>query len=102
MRYKLIMMAMAVLLLAPSFCYAGIPEDKQKHIGVAAGLDAGMTAAGVKKETRWSIMAGLIIGKEIYDHNKSHSTHDRGGDILAGVGGVVAAEGVIWLWRKDF
>lgn len=99
---KIIAGCLAVLLLVPSFCYAGIPADKQKHIGVAAGMDAGMAMAGVKKETRWCILAGLIVGKEIYDHHKGHPTHGHGGDIAAGVGGVMAAEGVIYLWKVTF
>ena len=102
MRKKLIALLMAVLMIVPSFCYAGIPEDKQKHIGVAAGLDLAMAECGVKKTTRWCILGGLIIGKEIYDHNKSHPTHDHGGDILAGVGGVAMAEGMIWIVHKTW
>ena len=34
MRYKFIAAIMAVLMLAPPFCYANTPEDKEKHIGV--------------------------------------------------------------------
>ena len=102
MRKKLIAALMAVSMMIPSFCYAGIPEDKQKHIGVAAGLDLAMAECGVKKETRWSILGGLFVAKEIYDHNKGHATHDHLGDLAADVGGVVIGEGVIWIVHGTF
>ena len=101
MREKLIALLMAALMLVPSFCYASIPEDKQKHVGVAAGLDMGLAAAGVKKETRWCIIGGLIIGQEIYDSR--HDGHSaEWGDVVAGVGGVAMAEGVIWFVRTTW
>ncbi len=101
MKKKIMMAVMAVLMLAPSFCYANIPEDKAKHIGVAAGLDLAMAECGVKKETRWCIMGGLIIGKELYDSR--HDGHSaEWGDVAAGVGGVMAAEGMIWIVHKTW
>ena len=102
MKRKIIAAIMATLFMVPSFCYAGIPTDKQEHIGVAAGLDMAMAGMGVKKETRWCVLAGLIIGKEVYDHNKPHPTHDHAGDIVAGVGGVLLGEGVVWIVHKRF
>lgn len=102
MRYKFIAAVMAVLMLVPSFCYANIPEDKAKHIGVAAGLDLGMEALGVKETTRNCILGGLFVAKEIYDHNKSHPTHDHLGDLAADVGGVVLSRGVIWIVHRTF
>ena len=58
--------------------------------------------AGVKKETRWAILGGLFIGKEIFDHNKRNATHGHWGDLAADVAGTVASEGVIWVIKKDF
>lgn len=96
MKKLIAVMAIALMLGQSPFCYAGIPQDKQKHVGVAAGLDLAMAGCGVKKETRWAILGGLIIGKEIYDSR--HAGHSaEWGDVAAGVGGVVAAEGVIWI-----
>ncbi len=98
---KIIVAVMAVLMLVPSFCYAGIPDDKAKHIGVAAGLDLAMAECGVKKETRWCILGGFIIGKELYDsRHDGHSS--EWGDVAAGVGGVMAAEGMIWIVHKTW
>lgn len=102
MRYKFIAAVMAVLFVAPSFCYAGIPADKQKHMAVGAGLDLGMEALGVKDTTRYCILGTLFIGKEIYDHNKPHATHDHAGDLAADVGGVLLSRGIIWLYHKTF
>ena len=102
MKKKLIAAVMAALIAVPSFCCAGIPADKQKHIGVAAGLDLGMEALGVMDTTRYCVLGGLFIGKEIYDHNKSHPTHDHWGDLAADVGGVVLSRGVIWIVHKTF
>ena len=102
MNKKLIVALMAVSMMIPSFCYAEIAPDKEKHIGVAAGLDLAMAECGVKKETRWSILGGLFVAKEIYDHNKGHATHDHLGDLAADVGGVVIGEGVIWIVHGTF
>lgn len=102
MKKKLIAAVMAALFAVPSFCYAGIPEDKQKHIGVAAGANLAMEAMGVKKTTRYCILGGLFVAKEVYDHNKEHSTHDHWGDLAADIGGVVISEGVIWIVHKAF
>ena len=95
MRKKLIAIVMMVLMLIPSFCYAGIPEDKQKHIGVAAGLNLVMKEMGVKDATRSTILGTIFVGKEIYDHNKSHATHDYRGDMAADIGGVINRNGFI-------
>ena len=102
MRYKFIAAVMAVLFVAPSFCYAGIPADKQKHMAVGAGLDLGMEALGVKETTRNCILGALFIGKEIYDHNKHPATHDHLGDLAADVGGVTLSRGVIWIIHRTF
>lgn len=84
-------------------CFAnGIAPDKQKHIGVAAGLNLAMKEAGVKKETRWTILGGLFVAKEVYDHNKEHPTHSHGGDLVADVAGVAVSEGVIWVVHKTW
>lgn len=102
MKKKLIAAVMAALFAAPSFCYAGIPEDKQKHIGVAAGMNLAMEAMGVKKSTRYTILGTIFVGKEIYDHNKGHATHDHLGDLAADVGGVIISDGVIWIVHGTF
>ncbi|MGN8831072.1 hypothetical protein ACTNDZ_00740 [Selenomonas montiformis] len=102
MRKKLIAIVMMVLMLIPSFCYAGIPEDKQKHIGVAAGLNLVMKEMGVKDATRYTILGTIFVGKEIYDHNKSHATHDHLGDLAADTGGVIISDGVIWIIHRTF
>ena len=102
MKKKIMMAVMAVLILAPSFCYANIPEDKAKHISVAAGLDLSMEALGVKKTTRNCILGALFVGKEIYDHNKHPATHDHFGDLAADVGGVMLSRGMIWIIHRTF
>ena len=102
MKKKIMMAVMAVLILAPSFCYANIPEDKAKHISVAAGLDLSMEALGVKETTRNCILGVLFVGKEIYDHNKHPATHDHFGDLAADVGGVMLSRGMIWIIHRTF
>ncbi|WP_303842371.1 hypothetical protein [Selenomonas ruminantium] len=102
MKKKIMMAIMTVLMLAPSFCYANIPDDKAKHIGVAAGLDLGMEALGVKETTRNCILGALFVGKEIYDHNKHPATHDHFGDLAADVGGVMLSRGTIWIIHRTF
>jgi hypothetical protein len=92
-----------VLLLLTTPCYAGgIAPDKQKHIGVAAGMNLAMEAMGVKKSTRYTILGTIFIGKEIYDHNKRNATHGHFGDIVADIGGVAISEGVVWIVHKSF
>lgn len=90
------------LFITPSFCYAEIAPDKQKHIGVATGLNLFMKEMGVKDATRYTILGTIFVGKEIYDHNKSHSTHDHWGDLAADVGGVIISDGVIWIVHRTF
>jgi hypothetical protein len=102
MKIRLPTLLLALLLLT-SPCYAGgIAPDKQKHIGVAAGMNLAMETMGVKKSTRYTILGVVFVGKEIYDHNKEHSTHDHVGDIVADIGGVAISEGVIWIVHKKF
>jgi len=92
-----------ILLIAPTFCFAGgIPQDKQKHIGAAAGMNLALEAMGVKKATRYCILDTIFVGKEIYDHNKGHATHDHLGDLAADVGGVIISDGVIWVVHRTF
>ena len=98
----LAVMLMIGLFTTPAFCSAGIAPDKQKHIGVAAGANLAMEAMGVKKTTRYCILGGLFVAKEVYDHNKEHSTHDHWGDLAADVGGVIISDGVIWIVHRTF
>lgn len=101
MKIRLPTLLLALLLLTTP-CYAGgIAPDKQKHIGVAAAINLGLQAAGVKKETAWCIAGTIFVGKEIYDHNKRNATHGHLGDIVADIGGVAISEGVIWLVHKE-
>ena len=47
---KYVITLIIALLLLTTPCYAGgIAPDKQKHIGVAAGMNLAMEAMGVKK-----------------------------------------------------
>lgn len=61
MKIRLPTIALALLLLTTP-CYAGgIAPDKQKHIGVAAGLNLAMEEMGVKKKsTRYTIIKVLF------------------------------------------
>lgn len=102
MKIRLPTILLALLLLTTP-CYAGgIAPDKQKHIGVGAGLNLFMKEIGVKDATRYTILGTIFIGKEIYDHNKRNATHDHLGDIVADIGGVAISEGVIWIVHKEF
>ena len=66
MKIRLPTLFLALLLLTTP-CYAGgIAPDKQKHIGVAAGMNLAMEAMGVKKSTRYTILGAVFIGKEIH------------------------------------
>ena len=61
-----------------------------------------MKEMGVKDATRYTILGTIFVGKEIYDHNKSHATHDHLGDLAADVGGVIISDGVIWIVHGTF
>jgi hypothetical protein len=102
MKIRLPTLLLALLLLTTPCSAGGIAPDKQKHIGVAAGMNLAMEAMGVKKSTRYTILGTIFIGKEIYDHNKRNATHGHFGDIVADIGGVAISEGVVWIVHKSF
>lgn len=61
MKIRLPTILLAILLLTTP-CYAGgIAPDKQKHIGVAAGMNLAMEAMGVKKSTHYTILGKVLF-----------------------------------------
>ena len=104
---KLIVMILAVLIMAPSFCCAGISRDKAAHIG--ASTAAGIILAQNKPFNKWrpwqrALFNVAIIGgaKEWYDHNHPAKHTAEWGDIAADAVGAIGAEGCVWLIHKSF
>lgn len=92
-------------MLIPSFCYASI-SDKSLHIGASAVSET--VLAHNKPFCKWKPwqrslfnVAAIGGGKEWYD--SKHDGHSaEWGDIAADAIGAVSAEGIVWLYHKEW
>lgn len=93
-------------MLTPSLCYAQSISDKALHIGASAVTET--VLAHNKPFCKWkpwqrSLFNVAVIGggKEWYD--SKHDGHSaEWGDIAADAMGAVSAEGVVWLYHKEW
>ena len=102
---KIIAVVEAVLMLTPSLCYAGI--DKPLHTSASAVAETVLVHN--KPFCKWkpwqrSLFNVVIIGggKEWYDSRHPNNHSAEWGDIVADAVGAVSAEGVVWLYHKEW
>ena len=107
MKKKILVTLMTAVLIAPSFCFARVSDDKAAHIGASAAV--GLVLAQNKPFCKWkpwqrALFNVAIIGgaKEWYDHNHPGRHSAEWGDIAADTVGAIGAEGCVWLIHKSF
>lgn len=106
MKIRLPTLLLALLLLTTP-AHAQITRDKYTHAGVCYAIE--YTLKDAKPFSKWKpwqralfVTAVIGGGKEWYDsrHPDRHSAD--WGDIAADAVGAVSAEGVVWLYHKEW
>jgi uncharacterized protein YfiM (DUF2279 family) len=107
MKIRLPTMLLALLLLTTPVSASELGNDKYAHITASAA--AGIVLAQNKPFCKWKpwqrVLFNVVViggGKEWYDsrHPDRHSAD--WGDIAADAVGAVSAEGVVWLYHKEW
>jgi len=107
MKIRLPTLLLVLLLLTTPASASGLGNDKAAHITVSTAV--GIVLAQNKPFNRWKSWQRVLFnvgviggGKEWYDarHPSSHSAD--WGDIAADAVGAVSAEGVVWLYHKEW
>ena len=101
------LLLLALLLLTTPASAQGLGNDKAMHITASAAV--GTVLAQNKPFNKWKswqrVLFNVVVihfGKEMYD-SRHHARHSADwGDIAADAVGAVSAEGVVWLYHKEW
>lgn len=106
MKTRLSTLFLALLLLTTP-AHAQITRDKYTHAGVCYAIE--YTLKDAKPFNRWkpwqrALFTTCVIGggKEWYDSRHPNNHSAEWGDIAADAVGAVSAEGVVWLYHKEW